>query len=395
MRHLLILGACLAGPACAQVEQGAPSAGFAPAFANQTRAPALEGPAVASVVVTEGLAHPWGIAELPDGTFLVTERPGRLRMMQADGRLSEPLAGVPEVDNRDQGGLLDVAVPEDFAQTRRVYLTYAKRLDGGTVTAAGWGMLSEDGGGLEEFTEIFVQDPPSQTPKHYGSRLLFEPGTDNVIITTGEHSSPYDRQFAQDNGTTYGKIIRIGRDDGVPPGDNPFVGEAGALDTIWSYGHRNVQGAAHDAEGTLWTIEHGPRGGDELNRPEAGLNYGWPVISYGINYNGNPIGSGEAVREGMEQPVYYWDPVIAPGGMEFYAGDVFPAYEGDVLIGGLVAAGIVRLSIGPDGRVDGEERILPGVGRVRDVEVTSTGEVLFLIDSPAPYGAVLRLTPDA
>ena len=382
--------ALIPGMACAQVPQGEPATDFAPAFDNQTRAPQLDGPAVSYAMVADGLNHPWGIAELPDGSFLVTERSGALRSMSADGTLSEPISGTPEVAAVDQGGLLDVAIPDDFAENRRVYMTYAKELEGGYVTAAGYGVLSEDGTEISEYTEIFVQDPPSQTPKHFGSRILFEPGTSNVIITTGEHSSPYDRQFAQDNSTTYGKVIRVGRDSGVPASDNPYVGSDG-MDSIWSYGHRNIQGADFAPDGTLWTIEHGPKGDDELNTPQAGLNYGWPVISYGVNYNGLPIGSGDAVQEGMEQPVYYWDPVIAPGGMEFYTGDVWPEYQGDILAGGLVTKAIVRIQLGEDGRVTGEEHLAPGVGRVRDVEVTDAGEVLVLIDAPAPDGAVMRL----
>jgi glucose/arabinose dehydrogenase len=387
-KTLIAVAAAFPFAAGAQVEQGPPSANFEPAFENQTRAPALDGPEVSYELVTDGLSAPWGIAELPGGAFLVTERPGRLRMMQADGTLSSPIAGTPEVAAIDQGGLLDVAVDDDFAANREVWLTYAKEIPGGYVTAAGYGILSEDGSELTDWTEIFEQAPASSVAKHFGSRIAFEPGTGNVIITTGEHSAPSERVKAQDLETHYGKVIRVDR-SGVAPSDNPFVGEAG-LDGIWSYGHRNIQSAAIDEDGTLWTVEHGPAGGDELNQTEAGLNYGWPVISYGVNYNGNPIGSGEAVQEGMEQPVYYWDPVIAPGGMDFYSGDVFPEYEGDLLIGGLVASAVVRLSL-EDGLVTGEERLAPGVGRVRDVEVTSNGEVMVLIDAGEPDGAVMRL----
>lgn len=386
MRLPLIL-ALLPLPALAQgVDFGAKEADFAPAFENQTRAPALPGPAVGTEVMASGLAHPWGIAELPSGDFLVTERPGTLRLVLADGTVGRPLSGTPEVDARNQGGMLDVMVPADFAESRRVYLTYAKRTGGGTVTAAGFGTLSRDGTAIEGFRDIFVQDPPSPTPMHYGSRIVEADG--HVWITTGEHSTRPERLLAQDLSTTYGKIIRL-TPDGDVPADNPFVDGDGDPQ-IWSYGHRNVQGAAVDADGTVWTIEHGPRGGDELNRPEAGLDYGWPAISYGINYGGSDVGTGQAVAEGMEQPVYYWDPVIAPGGAEFYRGDVWPEYQGDLLIGGLVAAAIVRLDIEGD-RVAGEARLAPGVGRVRDVEVTSGGEILMLIDAPAPFGEIRRL----
>lgn len=387
--RILILS-LLPAAAAAEVEQGPPNADFAPAFEAQTRAPALGATPVRTELLVEGLEHPWGIAALPDGSYLVTERPGRLRLVSAEGMLSEPIGGVPEVDNRRQGGLLDVAVAPDFAETRRLWLTYAKRTDTGTVTAAATAVLGADGGTLEEVRDIFVQTPGSETPMHYGSRIVFEPGTENVWITTGEHSSRSERVLAQDLETTYGKVVRVNRLTGEAPKDNPFTGAEG-MDVIWSWGHRNVQGAAvQPGTGALWTIEHGPRGGDELNRPEAGLNYGWPVISYGINYNGSAVGSGAAVREGMEQPVYYWDPVIAPGGMIFYDGAAFPDWQGDLLIGGLVAAGVVRLRL-EDGLVVGEERIAEGIGRVRDVEAAPDGSVLILID--AANGAIERIAP--
>ena len=372
--------------ACAQVEQGPANADFEPAFENQTRAPALPDSAVTTSTFAEGLANPWGIAELPDGSFLVTERPGTLVRVSAGGEVSDPLSGVPEVDARDQGGLLDVAIADDFAETGTIFLTYAKRLEGGTVTAAARATLQGDG--LTDVTEIFVQDPPSSVPKHYGSRVV-PAGDGTVFITTGEHSSDATRDLAQDNSTTYGKVIRVNADGSVPP-DNPFVGRDG-VDTIWSYGHRNIQGADIGPDGALWTMEHGPAGGDELNRPEPGLNYGWPVISYGIRYDGGPIGSGEAVMEGMEQPVYYWDPVIAPGGIGFYDGD-HADWQGDLFVAGLNPGALVRLKL-EDGRVTGEERLLRDVGRIRDVEVLSDGDLLVLIDA-AP-GRIIRVSPGA
>ncbi|SLN71060.1 PQQ-dependent sugar dehydrogenase [Roseisalinus antarcticus] len=389
----LTLAAAICAPAVlaaqgAPVQQGAANADFEPAFAEQTRAPAMDGPEVTHAPFAEGLVHPWGIAALPGGGYLVTERPGRLRQVSADGTVMEPISGVPEVDARRQGGLLDVAVRDDFADTRRVWLTYAKMIDDGTVTAAATAVLSADGTTLEDVQEIFVQQPGSSNPAHYGSRIVFEPGTDNVFITTGEHFSQRDRQLAQDLDTTYGKVVRVNALDGSAPEDNPNVGEDG-IDTIWSYGHRNLQGAAiHPETDALWTIEHGPAGGDELNRPVPGRNYGWPVISYGVNYSGSPVGSGEAVREGMEQPVYYWDPVIAPGGMIWYEGEMFPEWQGDLLIGGLVAASVVRLDL-EDGRVTGEERVAQGIGRVRDVEEAPDGALLVLID--APEGGIDRI----
>lgn len=368
-----------------QVEQGSPNADFVPAFEGQTRAPALPDTAIQTEQFVWGLQSPWGIAALPDGAFLVTERPGRMRMI-VEGALSDPIAGLPEVAAIRQGGLLDVAVRPDFADTRQVWWTYAKEVDGGYVTAAATGVLSDDGTQMGEVQDIFVQDPPSPTPMHFGSRIVF--GDEGLAyITTGEHSTARERVLAQDNSTTYGKVIRVTPMGEVPEG-NPFV-DGGGVDTIWSYGHRNIQGAAIAPDGTLWTIEHGPRGGDELNRPEAGLNYGWPVISYGINYSGSDVGEGIAVQEGMEQPVYYWDPVIAPGGMQFYGGDLFD-WQGDLLISGLNPGALVRLRL-EDGRVVGEEHLLRDVGRIRDVEVIDDGSVLVLID--AGNGGILRLTP--
>ena len=370
--------------ACAQVEQGAANADFTPAFENQTRAPALPETPVSVATFAEGLANPWGIASLPDGSFLVTERPGTLRRVAADGTLSDPIGGVPQVDARRQGGLLDVAIAPDFADSGVIFLTYAKPVDGGTVTAAARAVLRDDM--LTEVSDIFVQEPPSQTYMHYGSRVV--PTDDGMVyVTTGEHSSEATRVLAQDLGTTYGKIIRLNADGSVPK-DNPFVGTDG-IDGIWSYGHRNVQGAALGPDGTLWTMEHGPAGGDELNHPQAGLNYGWPVISYGVNYDGSPVGSGASAREGMEQPIYYWDPVIAPGGIAFYDGD-YADWQGDLLIAGLNPGSLTRLRLDGE-RVTGEERLLQDVGRIRDVEVLDDGDLLVLID--ADPGRILRVTP--
>ncbi|KPP89112.1 MAG: glucose/sorbosone dehydrogenase family protein [Rhodobacteraceae bacterium HLUCCA08] len=388
--RLIPLLAMIPTLASAQVEQGPANADFAPAFEAQTRAPALPETAVTVTRFAEGLDTPWGIAALPDGGYLVTERSGALRRVGPDGAVSEPISGVPEVDARRQGGLLDVVVGPDFETDRRVWITYAKRVRGGTVTAAATGTLSADGTLLEDMREIFEQSPPSPNPMHFGSRIVLDPGGENAFITLGEHFTPQERVLAQDLGTTYGKVVRVDALDGAPPADNPFSGQD-SLGSIWSYGHRNPQGAALDGAGQLWVLEHGPRGGDELNRIEPGVNYGWPVISYGINYNGSDVGGGIAVAEGMAQPVYYWDPVIAPGGLTFYDGDAFD-WEGDALASGLVAQSLVRLRI-EDGQVVGEERIAEGVGRVRDVEVAGDGSVLILIDAPAPFGEILRLTP--
>jgi glucose/arabinose dehydrogenase len=369
--------------AAAQVAQGDRNASYVPAFENQTRARALAATPVTVVPFARGLANPWGIAELPDGSFLVTERPGTLRRVAADGTLSQPIEGVPQVDAQRQGGLLDVAIAPDFAQSGVVYLTYAKGVPGGTVTAAARAVLSGDR--LTDVQDIFVQGPPSDTYAHYGSRIVPTPDG-KVFITTGEHFTEANRQLAQDLDTTYGRVIRLNADGSVPQ-DNPFVGQE-ADESVWSYGHRNVQGAALGPDSMLWTMEHGPAGGDELNQPQPGGSCGWPVISYGVNYNGSSVGSGQAAMTGMEQPIYYWDPVIGPGGMGFYDGS-YAEWQRDLLIAGLNSLSLTRLRL-DKGRVVGEERLLQDVGRLRDVEVLDNGDVLVLID--ADPGQILRVT---
>lgn len=387
---IFILLPSLALAQAAPVEQGPRNASFEPAFPNQTRAPSLPQTPVTIEPFVTGLANPWGIAPLPGGAWLVTERPGRLRVVTAEGVVSAPVSGLPEVDDRRQGGLLDVTVSAAFGQDNTIFWTYAKRVKGGTVTAAARGILDIAALRVTDVQDIFVQSPPSPTPMHYGSRILLD-GRGHAFITTGEHSTRAERVLAQDLSTTFGKVVRIQLDGSAPP-DNPFVRRDG-LDTIWSYGHRNPQGAAiHPRTGVLWTVEHGPAGGDELNRPEPDANYGWPVVSYGVNYNGRTVGIGEPRAEGMEEPVYYWDPVIAPGGMVFYDSSTFAGWRGDLLIGSLNPGGLVRLKM-QGGRVIGEERVVTDQGRVRDVEVAPDGSVLLLIDAPAPNGGIVRLRP--
>lgn len=368
----------------APVEQGAPNVpGFSPAFEGQTRAEALAPTAIHVSVFARGLEHPWGIAALPGGGYLVTERPGRMRIVGEDGRVSAPIEGLPEVAARQQGGLLDVALSPGFGRDRRVYWTYAKSVRGGRVTAAARGVLSQDGTRMSEVEDIFEQAPPRRNGLHFGSRILFGPEW-HVFITVGERFSARARVLAQDLGATYGKVVRLWPDGRVPE-DNPY-GSA-----VWSYGHRNPQGAAvRPGDGALLTIEHGPAGGDELNRIEKGANYGWPVISYGENYDGSPVGEGRTQAGGMEQPLYYWDPVIAPSGMAFYDGDLFAGWRGDLLIASLNPGGLVRLRLQGD-RVVGEERMIEGDHRIRDVEVAPDGAVLLLVD--APKGGILRLVP--
>lgn len=391
----LALSAALPALAAAQgapVEQGPPNVpGAEPAFPQQTRAPAMEQIYDLSVeTFADGLTYPWGIADLPgDAGYLVTERPGNLRLVSPEGEVGEPIAGVPEVIAESQGGMLDVVLGPDFETDRLVYLTYAKPVDGQFATAAARGRLSEDMTELTEVEDIFVQEPASPTPMHYGSRILFDEAG-HVYITVGEHFSEEQRDLAQDPSALYGKVLRLNADGSIPQ-DNPFADGEGGHPAVWSWGHRNPQGAVM-LDDQLWIIEHGPKGGDELNRIEPGTNYGWPVVSYGINYDDTEVGTGETAQEGMEQPVYYWDPVIAPAGSLVYDGEMFPEWQDDLLISSLVPGGVARLRLGEDDRVTGEARLLEDLGRVRDLLVTPEGALLVALD--AEDGALMRVTPE-
>ena len=340
---------------------------------------------VRAETVASGLEHPWALAFMPDGRMLVTEKPGRLRIVSPDGTLSAPLLGVPAVYAVGQGGLLDVALDPAFAVNRLVYISYAEAGSGGAGTAVARGTLGATG--LENVTVIYRQRPKVQGGGHYGSRLVFA-ADGKLFVTQGDRMNYRDR--AQDLAQGMGKIMRIDP-DGTVPQDNPLVSRAGAQPEIWSYGHRNAQAAALDpATGALWTVEHGARGGDELNQPKAGRNYGWPVITYGRDYSGARIGEGSA-KEGMEQPVYYWDPVIAPSGMAFYTGDAIPGWKGSILVGSLSPGGLVRLEM-RNGRVMKEERYLGDLReRFRDVQQGPDGFVYVVTDSP--NGRVLRIRP--
>jgi glucose/arabinose dehydrogenase len=335
------------------------------------------------VDVAQGLDHPWGLAFLPDGRMLVTERPGRLRIVTRDGKLSEPLAGVPQVRAVSQGGLLDVALSPTFDQDRLVYLSFSEPGEGGAGVAVARGRLAERG--LEGVQAIWRQQPKLDSGLHWGSRLVFRPdGT--LFVTLGDRGA---RERVQDLANTVGKVVRI-NPDGTIPRDNPFVGRDGVRPEIWSYGHRNAQGATLDGRGQLWTVEHGAHGGDELNNPQAGRNYGWPAITYGVDYSGARIGVGTA-QPGMEQPIYYWDPVIAPSGATFYTGKAFPDWQGDLLVGSLSPGGLVRLRLA-EGRVTGESRyVIDPEERVRNVRQGPDGLIYVLTDSPR--GRIVRLEP--
>ena len=365
---------------------------------TQCRAQSPEGPAqrsptpeavkgVRAETVAKGLEHPWALAFLPDGRILVTERPGRLRIVDRNGRLSQPLSGVPKVYAQGQGGLLDVAVDPKFAENRLVYLSFAEPGEDGNVgTAVARGRLGDTG--LQDVRVIYRQQPKVEGGGHYGSRLVFRPdGT--LFVTQGDRMNYRER--AQNLSEGIGKIVRINPDGSIPK-DNPFVGRSGVRPEIWSYGHRNAQAAALDPQtGRLWTVEHGARGGDELNHPEAGKNYGWPIITYGVDYSGAKIGEG-AAKPGLEQPVYYWDPVIAPSGMAFYTGDAFPGWKGSILIGSLDPGRLVRLTM-QNGKVAREERYLGDLDeRIRDVQQGPDGLVYVVTDEDD--GRLLRLRPE-
>jgi glucose/arabinose dehydrogenase len=332
--------------------------------------------------IARGLAHPWGLAFLPDGRMLVSERPGRLRVVSRGGGVSAPLVGVPRVFARGQGGLLDVALAPDFAASRWVYLSYAESGPGGAGTAVSRGRLGP--AGLQDVQVIFRQVPKVDGTNHFGSRLVFS-RDGRLFVTLGDR---FKFNPAQDLASHLGKIVRI-NPDGTAPADNPFAHTQGARPEIWSYGHRNVQGATlHPTTGMLWVHEMGPRGGDELNVPQAGRNYGWPLVSWGRHYDGRAIPS-PASRPDIAGSLRQWSPVIAPSGMTFYTGSLFPAWRGSLLIGGLVARGVVRVSLQGQ-QVTGEERISLGQ-RIRDVRQGPDGAVYVLTDETS--GEILRLTP--
>ena len=368
-----------------------------PALAGQTDAPERKSNVAFDVVtVVEGLQNPWSVAFLPGGKMLITERPGRLRVLSADGKLSEPVAGLPAVDARSQGGLLDVALDPQFATNKLIYWSYAEPREGGVNnTAVARGVFVDDPAAprVEKVEVIYHQTPSMNSPLHFGSRLVF--GRDGTLfVTQGDRSITEGRMQSQRMDGLLGKIVRINTDGSIPK-DNPFVGKEGVRPEIWSIGHRNIQSATlHPTTGELWEVEHGTRGGDEINIARKGKDYGWPTIAYGVEYRGGPITGDITAQDGMEQPLYYWDPVIGPSGMVFYTGTLFPAWKGSLFVGGHQTNDLVRLTVEGD-KVVGEERLLkdlqPKPERVRDVRQGPDGAIYVLTDSAA--ARLIKLVP--
>lgn len=366
-----------------------------PAFPGQTRVCGVQSDVAFDVaVLTTALQRPWAVEPLPGGALLVTEKAGRMRLVSPTGDVGPPITGVPAVDSLRQGGLLDVALSPRFASDRTLFWSYTEPREGGNGTSVARGVLSQDGTRLDQVRVILRTKPTYDNNLHYGSRIVFAPdGT--LFVTVGERSDTLTRYQAQQLDSHLGKVLRI-QQDGSPAPGNPFIGRAGALPEIWSLGHRNPQAAALDAQGRLWVVEHGPRGGDEVNLALPGRNFGWPVISYGIDYRGGPLtyaggpaAGAETQQPGLEQPVYFWDPVIAPSGAQFYSGDAFPEWRGSLFVGALRGTRLVRLVIEND-RVVGEEHLLTDRGqRVRDVRQGPDGALYAVTDG----GELWKIAP--
>jgi len=367
------------------VETQEPNTNYKPAFSGQTRVGAVRtNTPYQSYILTDKLERPWGLAVLPDGRLLITEKKGSFRIVSTDGEVGEKITGMPEVDAAGQGGLLDVVTDPDFASNRMIYWSFSERQGSGNLTAVATGKLSADDRRIEGAKVIYRAVPAYDGDKHYGSRLIF--GKDgNLFVSTGERSDKETRPQAQQLNSALGKILRITK-DGKPAPGNPFEGKSEVRPEIYSYGHRNVQGLAlHPETGELWESEMGPRGGDELNKITASANYGWPTIGYGIEYGGEKVGEGITQKEGMEQPIYYWDPVLSPSGMTFYSADAIPEWKHNVFIAGLNSKHIARLVL-QNNRVVGEERLLANEGqRFRDVAQGSDGALYAITDEGRLY----------
>lgn len=349
------------------VETKAANTNYKPAFTGQTRINGVKtAAAYQSIVLTSSLTAPWGITSLPDGRLLITEKAGRMRIVTSTGTVGNPITGIPTVNASGQGGLLGLCIDPQFSSNRMVYWVFSESVSGGTVTAVAKGRLADNEATIENATVIYRAIPAFNSDLHYGGRILFDK-TGNLFVSTGERSILASRPSAQSVSAALGKIVRITTSGSAASGNPAFSG-AGALPELYSMGHRNPQGIAlHPKTGDLWQSEHGPRGGDEINRVQAGANYGWPTITYGIEYSGAAVGGAIQQQNGLEQPVYYWDPVISPSGMTFYKGNRIAEWENDLFIGSLSGTHIARLVI-KDNKVVGEERLLASEGqRFRDI----------------------------
>ncbi|HEY4654999.1 MAG TPA: PQQ-dependent sugar dehydrogenase [Cyclobacteriaceae bacterium] len=369
----------------APVETKEPNTDYKPAFEGQTRIAGVRTTTPYEFkVLAEGLDQPWGITNLPDGRFLITQKTGTMRIASEDGTLSEPITGLPKVNSAEQGGLLGLTLDPSFADNRMVYWVFSQPVTGGNLTAVAKGRLADDEKTIENAQVIYQATPAHGSTLHYGGRILFDK-TGNIIFSTGERSDLETRPLAQDLNTSLGKVIRI-TPEGKPAPGNPFEGRSDARPELYSYGHRNVQGLAfHPVTGDLWETEFGPRGGDEVNLIRPGKNYGWPVITYGIEYGGGKVGDAIQQKEGMEQPVYYYDPVLSPSGMTFYSGNDIPEWENNLFIGGLSSSHIARLVI-ENNKVVGEERLLADEAqRFRDITQGKDGALYVVTDQGRLY----------
>jgi aldose sugar dehydrogenase len=395
-------------PQCKPIETRRPNAPEQnPTFPGQTRTCSVKSDVAFEVtVLAKGLAKPWAVEPLPNGDLLITEKTGQLRIVSAQGEIGEPIGGLlpvgsgglsatsgqgglPPIAARGQGGLLDVALSPDFAKDQTIFWSFSEQREGGSGTSVARGKLTDDRKNLEQVRVIFRAMPTYNNGLHFGSRLAF--GSDNMLyITLGDRFDQPNRPKAQQLDTHLGKIIRIDPSGSVPA-DNPFADQSGAMPEVWTIGHRNIQSSAFDEQGQLWTVEMGPQGGDELNRIEKGKNYGWAVVTFGQEYSGEPIPDAVTSREGYEDPVYYWDPVIAPSGAQFYTGNAFPAWRGSLFIGSLKERRLVRLVI-KDNRVTGEEHLLTDRGqRIRDVRQGPDGALYIVTDET--NGELWKITP--
>lgn len=370
-------------PNSAPVETQQANTTYSAAFEGQTRIQSVKtSTSYKSEVITENLGRPWGLINLPDGSFLITEKSGFMYLLSADGKQIQKITGFPTVDDRGQGGMLDLAADPDFNQNRMIYWTFSEPFEKGNLTALAKGKLSENSHTIENPTVIFRATPAYDGRLHYGSRLVFDKNG-YLFMSTGERSDKMTRAMAQKTDNDLGKILRLTRDGNPAPG-NPFIGKTGHLSEIYSYGHRNPQGLALDSEGQLWETEFGPRGGDELNLIQPGKNYGWGDVTYGIEYSGEKIGAGITQKQGTEQPVYYWDPVISPSGISFYTGNI-KEWNGNLFVGCLSGQHIDRLVI-KDRKVIGEERLLEKENqRFRDVLSGFDGNLYAITDSGRLY----------